>query len=128
MKVYQVGVDSLKSRSRFKKELHCLFKEPRLSMVIRIVKLRWADRVARMEEVGMSRRLMYVQREGMRKVDEIKFERMKGCAGINELVGRTGEETSEGGQQPLGLVPPMMMMMIGSKKWYNNDRKSFFER
>jgi hypothetical protein len=99
--VYKVGVDLLKSCSSFNKELHYLFKEPRLSLVIRIVKQRWADRVARMEEVGMSRRLMYVQREGMRKVEEIKFERMKGCAGINELVGRTGEETSEGGQESL---------------------------
>jgi hypothetical protein len=31
----------------------------------------------------------------------MKYERMKGCAGINELVGRIGEETSEGGQETL---------------------------
>jgi hypothetical protein len=74
--VYQVGVDSLKSCNRFNKELHYLFKEPRLSVVIRIVRLRWADRVARMEEVDMPRRLMYVQREGIREVEEMKFERM----------------------------------------------------
>ena len=37
--------------SRFNKELHCLFKEPRPSVVIRIARLGWAGRVVRMEEV-----------------------------------------------------------------------------
>ena len=64
-------------------ELLYLFKEPRLSVVIRISRLGWAGRVARMEEVSMLRRLMIVQHEGIRKVGEIKFERIKGCAGIN---------------------------------------------
>jgi len=86
---------------RINMELLYLFKEPRLSVVIRIARLGWAGRVARMKEVSMPRRLMIVQREGIRKVGEIKFERMKGCAGINELVGRRGEETSEGGQETL---------------------------
>jgi hypothetical protein len=54
-----------------------------------------------MEEVCMPRRLIIVQREKIRKVGEMKFERMKGCAGINELVGRRGEETSEGGRESL---------------------------
>ena len=39
----------------------------------------------------MLSRLMYVQREGLRKM------RMKGCAGIYELVSRRGEKNSEGG-------------------------------
>jgi hypothetical protein len=44
------------------------FKEPRLSAVIRIARLRWAGHVARMDENCMPRRLMYVQPEGVRKV------------------------------------------------------------
>jgi hypothetical protein len=45
-----------------------LFKEPRLSVVIRIAKLWWAGHVARMDENCMPRGLMYVQPEGLRKV------------------------------------------------------------
>jgi hypothetical protein len=37
-------------------------------MVIRIVRLRWAGHVARMDENCMPRRLMCVQPEGLRKV------------------------------------------------------------
>jgi hypothetical protein len=55
-------------RCRFNKELYDLFKEPRLSVVIRIARLRWAGHVARMDENCMPRRLMYVQPEGLRKV------------------------------------------------------------
>jgi hypothetical protein len=55
-------------RCRFKKELYDLFKEPRLSVIIRIARLRWAGHVARMDENCMLRRLMYVQLEGLRKV------------------------------------------------------------
>jgi hypothetical protein len=55
-------------RCRFNKELYDLFKDPRLSMVIRIARLRWAGHVARMDENRMPRRLMYVQPEGLRKV------------------------------------------------------------
>jgi hypothetical protein len=51
-------------RCRFNKELYDLFKEPRLSVVIRIARLRWAGRVARMVENCMPRRVMYVQPEG----------------------------------------------------------------
>jgi hypothetical protein len=51
-------------RWRFNEELYDLFKEPRLSVVIRIERLRWAGRVARMVENCMPRRLMYVQPEG----------------------------------------------------------------
>jgi hypothetical protein len=45
-----------------------LCKEPRLSVVIRIARLRWAGHVARMDENCMPWRLMYVQSEGLRKV------------------------------------------------------------
>ena len=36
-----------------------------LSVVIRIAKLRWAGRVARMEEGDLPGRLMYLQPEGL---------------------------------------------------------------
>jgi hypothetical protein len=125
--------DQWRSR-RINMEFLYLFKEPRLSVVIRIASLGWAGRVARMEEVSMPRRLMIVQREGIRKVGEIGLERMKGCAGIKELLGRRGEETSEGAQETVSLVPMtmkmmmMMTMMIGSKKCYYNDGQTSFER
>jgi hypothetical protein len=72
---------------RFNRELYDLFKEPRLFVVIRITRLRWAGHVARMDENSMPRRLMYVQPEGVREVgrprarwrDEVgKDERMLG--------------------------------------------------
>jgi hypothetical protein len=55
-------------RCRFNKELYDLFKEPRLSVIIGIARLRWADHVARMDENCMPRRVMYVQPEELRKV------------------------------------------------------------
>jgi hypothetical protein len=55
-------------RCRFNKEFYDLFKVPRLSVAIRIARLRWADHVARMVDNCMPRRLMYVQPEGLRKV------------------------------------------------------------
>jgi hypothetical protein len=64
--------DPIKDRDqwscRFNKELYYLFKEPRLSVVIRIARLRWAGHVASMDENCMPRRLMYVQPEELRKV------------------------------------------------------------
>jgi hypothetical protein len=53
---------------RFNRELCNLFKEPGLSLVISIARLRWAGHVARMGENCMPRRLMYMQPEGLRKV------------------------------------------------------------
>jgi hypothetical protein len=55
-------------RCRFNKELYDLFKEPRLSLVIRIARLQWAGHVARMDENCMPRKVMYVQLERLRKV------------------------------------------------------------
>jgi hypothetical protein len=55
-------------KCRFKKELYDLFTEPRLSVVIRIARLRWAGHVERIDENCMPRRLLYVQPEGLRKV------------------------------------------------------------
>jgi hypothetical protein len=37
-------------RSRYNRELHDLFKEPMLSITIRIARLRWAGHVRRMDE------------------------------------------------------------------------------
>jgi hypothetical protein len=75
-------------------------------VVIRIARLCLAGHVARMDENCMSRGLMYVQPEGLRKVgrprarwgDEVRMD-----AGVKELVGnshgwRRVEETSEGCQ------------------------------
>jgi hypothetical protein len=44
-------------RCRVNKELYDLFKEPRLSVVIRIARLWWAGHVARMDKNCMRRRL-----------------------------------------------------------------------
>ena len=55
-------------RCRFNRELYNLFKEPRLSVIISIARLRWAGHVARMEAICMLMRLMYMQPEGLRKV------------------------------------------------------------
>jgi hypothetical protein len=74
-------------RCRFNKKLYDLFKEPRLSVIIRVARLRWAGHVARMDENCMPRRLMCVQPERLRKVgrprsrwrDEVgKYARMLG--------------------------------------------------
>jgi hypothetical protein len=45
-------------RCRLNKELYDLFKEPRLSVVIKIASLRWAGHFVRMNEKCMPRRLM----------------------------------------------------------------------
>jgi hypothetical protein len=60
--------DSDQWRCRCNKELYGLFKEPRLSMIIRIARLRWAGHVTRMEENCMRRRLMYAEPEEPRRV------------------------------------------------------------
>jgi hypothetical protein len=72
-------------RCGYNKELYDLFKEPRLSMVIRIARLRWAGHVARMNENCKPRRLMYMQPEGLRKVGRprasggMMWETTQGC-------------------------------------------------
>jgi hypothetical protein len=47
--------------------LYDLFKEPKLSITIRIATLRWAGRVGRTDEEALSRRIMYVTPIGQRK-------------------------------------------------------------
>jgi hypothetical protein len=63
-----LGTERDQWRCRFNEELYGLFKEPRFSVVIRIARLQWAGHVVRMDENCMTRRLMYVQPEGLRKV------------------------------------------------------------
>jgi hypothetical protein len=45
-------------RSRYNKELYNLFKEPKISITVRIARLRWAGHVRRMDEKAPSRRIM----------------------------------------------------------------------
>jgi hypothetical protein len=76
------------------------------SVVIRIARLWWAGHVAGMDEKCMSRKLMYVQPEGLRKVGRSRAkwrDEVGKDAGIKELVDnshelRRVEETSEGDQ------------------------------
>jgi hypothetical protein len=67
-RIYNPIKDRDQWRYRFNKELCDLFKDPRLSVVIRMARLRWAGRVARMDEKSMPRRLMCLQPEGLRKM------------------------------------------------------------
>jgi hypothetical protein len=66
-RIYGPVKDRDQWRCTYNNELHDLSKEPRLSAIIRITRLRWAGHVTRMEE-DSRRRLMYMQPEGRRKV------------------------------------------------------------
>jgi hypothetical protein len=68
LRIYGPIKDRFQWKCGFNKELYDLFKEPRLSVIIRIASMRWADDFASMDENFMRRRLMYVQPEGLRKV------------------------------------------------------------
>jgi hypothetical protein len=65
LRIYGPIKDRVQWKCRFNKELYDLFKEPRLSVIIRIASMRWADDFASMDENFMRRRLMYVQPEGL---------------------------------------------------------------
>jgi hypothetical protein len=67
-KIYGPVKDRDQWKCRYNKELYGLFKDPRLSVIIRIARLRWAGHITRMEENSMPRRLMYMQPEGPKKV------------------------------------------------------------
>jgi hypothetical protein len=64
--------------SRYNKELYDLFKEPKLSITIRIVRLRWAGHVRRMDEEAMPRRIIYVTPTGQWREEVGKDARMLG--------------------------------------------------
>jgi hypothetical protein len=67
----------------YNKELYDLFKEPKLSITIRIARLRWAGHVRRMDEEAVPGRVMYVTPIGQRKTGRPKAcwrdERMQEC-------------------------------------------------
>jgi hypothetical protein len=90
--IYYPFKDRDQLRCRFNKDLYDLFKEPRLSMVIRIARLRWVGHIARMDENYMLRRLMNVQPEGLRKVGRPRArwrDEVGKDAGIKELMGNS---------------------------------------
>jgi hypothetical protein len=68
------GFFTIKSqwRSRYNRELYDLFKEPKLSITIRIARLRWAGHARRMDEEALPRRIMYVTPIGQRKTGRPK--------------------------------------------------------
>jgi hypothetical protein len=74
-RIYGPIKDTDQWRCRFNKELYDLFKEPSLSVLIRIARLRWAGHVARMDENCMPRRLLCVQPEKLRKVGRPRARR-----------------------------------------------------
>jgi hypothetical protein len=68
----------------FNRELYVVFKEPRSSVGVAIVRLWWAGRVARMDEICMPRRVMYMEPERLsegrmtaHQVERRTFERFK---------------------------------------------------
>jgi hypothetical protein len=65
-------------RSRYNKELYDLFKESKLSITIRIARLRWAGHVRRMDEEALPRRIMYVTPIGQQKTGRQGDERHVG--------------------------------------------------
>jgi hypothetical protein len=52
---------------KLNRELYDVFGESRRLMEIRTARMLWAAHVARMDEICMSRRLPYLQPEGLRK-------------------------------------------------------------
>jgi hypothetical protein len=89
-------------KCRHNKELCDLFKEPRLSVIIRLARLRWAGDITRMDKNCMHRRLMYTQPEGPRKVGRPRA-RWRGDVGKDaRLLGiRNWWATSEAGRDSL---------------------------
>jgi hypothetical protein len=61
-RIYSPLQDKGQWRSRYNKELYNFFKEPMLSVTIRIARLRWAAHVRRMDDEALPRRIMYVTR------------------------------------------------------------------
>jgi hypothetical protein len=71
-RIYGPVQDKDQWRSRYNKELYDLFKEPKLSITIRIARLRWAGHVRTMDEDALPRRIMYVTPIGQRKTGRPK--------------------------------------------------------
>jgi hypothetical protein len=73
--IYGPVEDKGQWRNRYNKELYDLFKEPKLSVTIRIARLRWAGHVRRMDEEALPGRIMYVTPIGQRKTGRSKTRR-----------------------------------------------------
>jgi hypothetical protein len=71
-RIYGPVRDKDQWRSRYNKELYDLFKEPKLSITIRIARLRWAGHVRTMDEDALPRRIMYVTPIGQWKTERPK--------------------------------------------------------
>jgi hypothetical protein len=56
-RIYGPVEDKTQWRSRCNKELYDFFKEPKLSIAIRIARLRWSGHVRRMDEEALPRRI-----------------------------------------------------------------------
>jgi hypothetical protein len=120
-RIYGPVQDKGQWRSRYNKELYDLFKEPRLSITIRIASLRLAGHVRRIDEEALPRRIMYVTPIGQRKTETkstLKGGSWKGCENVRnkELMvysyeQRRMEVTFKGGQDSYRVVEPMMMVM-----------------
>jgi hypothetical protein len=67
-RIYDPVKDRDQWRCRHNKEVCDIFKDPRLSVIIRIARLRWAGHFTRIDENSMPTRWMYMQPEGPRKV------------------------------------------------------------
>jgi hypothetical protein len=70
-RIYGPVQDKGQWRSRYNKELYDLFKEPKLSITIRIARLRWAGHVRRMD-LELPRIMMYVTPIGQWKTGRPK--------------------------------------------------------
>jgi hypothetical protein len=87
-RIYGPVKDRDQWRCRYNKEFCVIFKGPRLSVIIRIGRLRRAGHITRMGENSMPRRLMYMQPEGPRKVRRPRARwgdavgRMQGLLGV----------------------------------------------
>jgi hypothetical protein len=85
-RIYDPIKDRDQWRCRINKEVYDIFKEPRLSTVIRIARLQCSGHVEIMDKNSMPRRLMYVQPEGLRKVG-------RPCARWKDEVGKDARTT-----------------------------------
>jgi hypothetical protein len=63
-RIYGPVQDKGQWRGGHNKELYDLFMEPKLSITVRIARLRWAGHVRRMDEEALPRRLMCVTHIG----------------------------------------------------------------
>ena len=84
-RIYGPVKDHDQWRCRYNNELYDLLKEPRLSEIITIGRLRWAAHVTRMEENSMPSSLCICNQKDQEKWEdrtpggEMMWERKQGC-------------------------------------------------